>query len=162
MGVARRLNHPIDLGWGHPAWELPPNTLCYCGTEKSYSDKGGATVEKYFHYLYLRMKRASDYWGNQWDDIIREAAENLSLTDVKNFDFPGEDIGAGKPYVILAVGMEVRLFKWEPGLRELNPGKVLNLCEKSDREEIEAFLEKAQQHRKLLKARIDEELGKTN
>lgn len=64
-------------------------------------------------------------------------------------------VGAHRPYVILTVGLEVRLFRWEQGfdksvdeeakrklspsgaLREFDPGKVLDIREKSDREDIE-------------------------
>lgn len=89
----------------------------------------------------------------------------------------GEVIGADDPYVILAVGVEVRLFRWQQGfdasvdeearrkrspssiLRELNPGKVLNILEKTDREEIEMFLDKAKEHGEMIKARISEKCG---
>lgn len=72
----------------------------------------------------------------------------------------GEVVGAHSRYVILTVGLEVRLFRWEQGfdesvveearrkfspsgaLREFNPGKVLDIREKSDGEEIERSLDK--------------------
>ena len=67
------------------AWLLPPNTVCYFGTKQSSRSKRGADDmkssndmdswddmksdtgmeilrnTKYFHYLYLRLKRANKY-----------------------------------------------------------------------------------------------------
>ncbi len=127
------------------------------------------------------MKRTNRYRGNLWDDIIREATENLNRTDDPN-NFSrhrreGEVIGADDPYVILAVGVEVRLFKWEQGfdnsvdegarrmkspsskLRELSSG-LLNVYSKADRESIERFLDQAKQHRAMIEARISEKCGR--
>ncbi len=126
------------------------------------------------------MKRTNKYRGNLWDDIIREATDNLNRTDDPYFlsrDRPeGEVIGADDPYVILAVGVEVRLFKWEQGfdnsvdegarrmkspsskLREFSPG-ILNLCNKADRESIERFLDQAKQHREAIEASISKKCG---
>lgn len=134
---------------------------------------------KISYYVYLRVKEASKYWGNQWDDIIREATEHLNHTDddnINHYGFPkGEVIGAGEPYVILTVGLQVRLFKWEQGFdesvdetsrrqmspssrlrEETDPDKVLNICEKSVREEIEEFLDKARRHNMAIKVRVME------
>lgn len=198
------LNHSIKEPDG-PAWLLPPNTVCYFGTKESSRSKGGAddmktsndkdfsdTMKsetgidffrnrKSFNYLYLRLKRASNHWDNQWDDIIRETTEHLNSTDKEKAYFqkcPGEVFGADDPYVILTVGLEVRLFKWEQGfeetvdegarrkmspcsaLRELGPGKVLNPCEKKeDREEIESFLVLAGRHKEAIKAKMERECG---
>ncbi len=127
------------------------------------------------------MKRGSKYWDNQWDDIVREATEYLNHTDdqkIKRGKCPeGQVMGAFDPYVILTVGLEVRLFKWEQGfdetvdeearrerspfsiLRELNPGKIMNIYEKSDTEEIEKFLEKAEQQKESIKAIESEKYG---
>ena len=123
------------------------------------------------------MKRTNKYRGNLWDDIIREATENLNRTDDPYdplYHRPGgEVIGADDPYVILAVGVEVRLFKWEQGfdnsvdegarrmkspsskLRECSQG-ILNVCNKADRESIERFLDQARQHRDMIKVSISE------
>ena len=86
-------------------------------------------------------------------------------------------IGADDPYVILAVGVEVRLFKWEQGfdnsvdegarrmkspsskLRELSSG-ILNVYSKADRESIKRFLDQAKQHRAMIEARISEKCGR--
>lgn len=175
------------------AWLLPPNTLCCFGTKESFRSKYGANDTKSqtgidffrdmrsFHYLYLRLKRASKYWDNQWNDIIRETTEHLNSTDGEKAYFqkrPGEVFGADDPYVILTVGLEVRIFKWEQGfeetmdedarrkispcsaLTEISPGKVLNPCEeKKDREEIESFLVLAGRQKEATKARIERECG---
>ena len=159
-----------------PEWTLPANTRYFFGTQPSLGEKGAD-----FHYLYLRVKRPSKYWNNLWKNIIREAVDNLEHTDDRKIlylDCPGgEVIGADEPYVILAVGMAVRLFKWEQGfddsvddgarrkkspygiLRELSPGKVLNILEKTDREKIEDFLLHAKMHKKKIKARLTEKCG---
>ena len=151
------------------AWTLPPNTLCYFRTYESPRSRAG------FHFLYIRVKQASKYWDGQWGDIVGEAAEHLSHTDDKQIKYSycpkGQVIGAYEPYVLLNVGLEVRLFKWEQGfdesvdeearrkksprglLRELNPGKLLNICEMRDREEIEMFLDKAEQLKEEIQAR---------
>lgn len=201
--MTQELDHSIKEPSG-PAWLLPPNTVCYCGTKESFRSKGGADDmkssnemdssddmksetgmdfrnTKSFRYLYLRLKRASKYWDNQWNDIIRETTEHLNSTDNEKVYFqkcPSEVFGADEPYVILTVGLEVRMFKWEQGfdetvdegarrkmspcsaLRELNPGKVLNPCEeRKDREEIEKFLVLAGRHREAIKARVERECG---
>ena len=149
--------HPL-LDMREPEWTFPPNTVCYFGKQISYGYKGGSDDIKYFRYLYIRVKRESKFWGNQWDDIIHEATEELNDTedDEKKYrERPEREVlGADEPYVILTVGLEVRLFRWEQGfdesvdeearrkmspsstLRELNPSRVLTICEKSDREEI--------------------------
>lgn len=202
--MTQELNHVIKEPSGQD-WLLPPNTVCYFGTKESFRSKGGADDmkssngtnfsddmksetgmdffrnSKSFRYLYLRLKRACKYWDNQWNEIIRETTEHLNSTDGEKAYFqkcPGEVIGADDPYVILTVGLEVRLFKWEQGfeetvdegarrkispysaLRELSPGKVLNPCqEKKDREEIETFLVLAGRQREAIKARIEKECG---
>lgn len=202
--MAQELNHPLKEPNG-PAWLLPPNTMYYFGTKQSSHSKGGANDmkssfdmsslddmksesgmdffrnERSFHYLYLRLKRASKCWENQWNDIIRETTEHLNSTDKEKAFFqkcPGEVFGVDDPYVILTVGLEVRLFKWEQGfeetvdegvrrkmspcgtLRELSPGKVLHPCEeKKDREEIESFLVLAGRQEEAIKARIERECG---
>ena len=161
-----------------PAWTLPANTLCYFGTQATDTREGN--VRKFFHYLYLRVKRLGMDRNSQWDDIIGEAAEHLNQTeDKKEWYRPqGGVIGADEPYVILTIGLDVRLFQWIQGfdetvdeearrerspsshLRELGPGKVLNICERSDRDEIEKFLEMANQHKEAIKARDSESYGK--
>ena len=129
-----------------------------------------------FHYIYLRVKRLGKFCVNQWDDIIREATEQLSQTDAEDIKtLPhGEVTGSEEPFVILVVGLEARLFHWEQGfdetvdeearrkrspsssLRELNLGTVLNVCEKSDREDIERFLKRVQEHKDMITAKKSE------
>ena len=89
-------------------------------------------------------------------------------------------VGADDPYVLLAVGVEVRLFRWEQGfddsvddnlrnqkspssvLKELIPGTTLNVCETADREKIERFFDAADQHREMIKSKESERSeGKT-
>lgn len=174
--ATRALERPVEKT-REPAWTLPPNTLCYSGTQTVYGDDN----RRSFHYLYLRVKRRSKYWGNTWDDIIRETIENLNgINDraIKYQECPeGEVVGADDPYVMLVVGMEVRLFRWEQGfdasmneearrkkspssdLRELKPGKILNVCKKTHREKIEKFLDKAEKHKEMIKARESEKCG---
>ena len=153
-----------------PAWTFPPNTYCYFGT-----------FVKEFRYLYLRVKRASKYRDTLWDDNFREATEHLNHTDDEQIKYgrcpEGQVLGANDPYVLIVVGVEVRLFRWEQGfedsvdeearrkkspfsgLRELNPGSTLNVCERADREEIERFLDNAEQHKQTIEARESDKCG---
>lgn len=183
--MTEKLEHSIKAPRGSD-WLLPPNTLCYFSTKKSIRSKSGANEHdfdnmKAFHYLYLRLKRANKYWDTLWDDIIRETTAHLNSTDADKTHSqkcPGEVFGADDPYVILTVGLEVRLFKWEQGfektvdegarrkmspcsaLRELTPVKVLNpFEEKKDREDIEKFLVLAGRQKELIQARIERECG---
>ena len=175
------MGHFLKAPTSEPAWTFPPNTLLLFGTQECSDSKDSVGGLDYFHYLYLRVKRGSKYWDNQWDDIIREATEHLNHTDDQSMEHgecpEGQVIGAFDPYVILTVGLEVRLFKWEQGfdetideearrktspfsiLRELNPEKPLNIYEKGDTEEIEEFLEKAEQQKESIKARESEKYG---
>ena len=168
--MTEEFNHSIEEA-SESAWLLPPNTMCYFGADDTKS----------FHYLYLLLKRAKKYWDNQWNDIIRETTEHLNSIDkYREYiqECPGVVFGADDPYVILTVGFEVRMFKWEQGfegpvnegarmkmsprsaLRELTPGKVLNpFEEKKDGDEIEKFLVLAGQHSEAIKARIEREGG---
>ena len=161
------------------SWTLPPNTTHYFGTATSFDDKDEGPSRKFFHYLYLRVKRLGKFCDSQWDDIISEATEHLNQTEEENKrDCPeGGVVGGEEPFVILIVGLDVRLFKWEQGfdesvdeearrkkspssaLRELNPGTVLNVCEKSDREEIERFVERVKEHKEATMARKSERYG---
>ena len=162
-----------------PAWTFPPNTTCYFGTATSYAENDDIKVKKFFHYLYLRIKRSSKFCNSQWEDIIREATDHLNQTEEedRNNCPEGGVIGGEEPFVILTVGLDVRLFKWEQGfdeavdedarrkkspssaLRELNPGTVLNVYEKSDREEIERFLKRVEEHKEVTKAKKSERDG---
>ena len=99
------------------AWTFPPNTLCYFGTYRSYGSKVGTSYMNGFHYLCLHVKRVSRYWGSQWVDIFREAMEDMNYSDERHRKYWGwncpecEVVGAHSPYVILMVGLEVRLFR---------------------------------------------------
>ena len=113
------------------------------------------------------------FCNSQWEDIIREATEHLNQTEAEDKENcpHGGVIGGEEPYVILTVGLDVRLFQWEQGfdktvdeearrkkspssaLRELFPGKVFNVCEKSDREDIERFLKMVKAYKNMTKAR---------
>ena len=155
-------------------WALPPNTRHNPGTAMSERSTG-----KFSHYLYLRVKNINKFFKSQWDDIIREATENLNQTEAEDkWNCPGGGvIGGEEPFVILTVGLDVRLFKWEQGfdetvdeearrqkspssaLRELNPGTILDVREKSDREEIERFLKSAEEHKEVTKAKKSETWG---
>ncbi|KAI4242408.1 MAG: hypothetical protein L6R42_011023, partial [Xanthoria sp. 1 TBL-2021] len=71
----------------------------------------------------LMIKRGSKYWDCLWDDILREAKEELvkvdNAEDLQNLDESGHEIvrsvrsvDAANPSVILTVGLEARLFEW--------------------------------------------------
>lgn len=166
-----------------PAWTLPINTLYYFGlvsvsVEGGRSDARNPDGTRSFHHLYPRVKRASKWRDNLWEDITREATEDMGA--VSKYARPGsagQVVGSHDPYVLLTVGLEVRLFRWEQGfddsvseevrmrnspfgsLRELRPGTVLNVCEKADREEIEKFLDQAKQYKKMMAGRDADEEG---
>ena len=161
------------------AWTMPPNTIHYFGTATSFDKNDDGPSKKFFHYLYLRVKRLGKFCNSQWDDIIREATEVLNQTEAEDRHFcpEGGVIGGEEPFVILTIGLDVRLFKWEQGfdetvdeearrkkspssaLRELDPGTVLSVCEKGDREEIEKFLRRANGHKEVIQARKSERYG---
>ena len=169
-----------------PAWDLPVNTVIYFGLVH-VTISGGADADeddfRQFHYLYLCVKRASKYCNSLWDDIIRETTEALNEPDNDKLSChggaEGEVRGADNPYVILAVGVEIRLFQWDQGfddsvagaarrqkspssfLRELKPGETFSFLEKTGREEIERFVHASEQHMEKIKetfsrARADE------
>ena len=143
-------------------WLLPPNSKHYFISTDRYSDHIYCR-----HYLMLMIKRGSRYWDCLWDDIIREAKEELvKVDDAEDFQRLDEDgheivrtprsVGAANPSVILTVGLEVRLFEWRQGkdlpddnhhydgmLTETEPGKVLSILNAEDREAIEGVLRAA-------------------
>lgn len=151
----------------HQDWELPPNTKCFLGTYVDWSENYLGS----FHYLAIRMKRASKFWNSLWDDIASEVAESLESfdnTSVALFPKPQlvQSVGVDHPFVLLAVGLEVRLFRWLPvpdgeqvmggaekptstasRLVELQPGKVFSPVEEEGRKAITEFLEMAIKHR---------------
>ena len=178
------------LWWpGQPAWTLPPNTHWYFGTKTSFGSTAGLDdfssdrpeSQIFRHYFYLRLQRVGKYCGDQWEAIIREATDHLNQPDHEEINYrkyPINDaIGADEPYVILTVGPDVRLFRWQQGfdgsvdddarrkmspssfLRELAPDKILSLLARSDIEEIETFLQQAEQHGDAIKAREVEKWG---
>lgn len=152
----------LDMGWiwsMHSEWELPPNTRFFLVTYKLWMEK------KFFHYLAVRVKRACQYWTNLWDDIIQETVTCLeSLDDTlppSILEARGPLLlGAANPFVLLAVGTDVRLFRWLPThdedqvmgdgteqlptsyqLVELHPGQVFSTSHDEGRKPITEFLE---------------------
>lgn len=145
-------------------WLLPPNSRHYFISTDRYSDHIYCR-----HYLMLMIKRGSRYWDCLWEDIIREAKEELVKVDnAEDFQRLDEDsheivrtprsVGAANPSVILTVGLEVRLFQWRQRkalpddhhhydgiLTETEPGKVLSILNVEDREAIEVVLRAAVQ-----------------
>lgn len=134
-------------------WKIPPNTIQCLASQAPYSY---GPSEESFHYLFLRLKRGCKFWDTLWDDIIREAKDYLASPDrtwVKVVD--GQVVGAHDPYVLLIVGLEVRLFQWEQGfdgsvegparklkspsgsLKEMFPDKLFVITEREDRKVIE-------------------------
>lgn len=145
-------------------WELPPNTKWFLGTHLA----GRKNYLNSFHYMVLRMKRASKFSTSLWDEITSEVAASLeSLDDSLRAKLPKpplvQPVGADHPAVLLAVGIEVRLFKWMPTLDEdqvmggaekqtsrlveLQPGRVFSPLEEEGRKAITEFLEMAIKHR---------------
>lgn len=145
-------------------WLLPPNSQQYYISTDRNSDHIYCR-----HYLMLMIKRGSRYWDCLWDDIIREAKEELvKVDDAEDFQRLDEDgdeidrtprsVGAANPSVILTVGFEVKLFQWRQRkdlpddnhhydglLTETEPGKVLSILNAEDREAIEVVLKAAVQ-----------------
>ncbi|KAL8849084.1 MAG: hypothetical protein Q9221_005928 [Calogaya cf. arnoldii] len=147
---------------------LPYNTCHHFMKTSKFSN-----YDDHGYYLMLMIKRGSRYWDCLWDDIIREAKEELVKVDDDVFEeikIPvGEHgwyrtkrvpipVGAGDLPVILTVGLEVRLFEWrqtEPDsdaskqghfdgtLTEINPGIIYSIMDAYDRVVIEAVLRAA-------------------
>ena len=92
------------------AWLMPPNTRQYVASTCGFFHAA------FFHLLYVRLKRASKYWDTPWEDLIREAKKSLEGED-ESLEFKREaseqKLGADNPFVMLIVGLEVRLFRWE-------------------------------------------------
>ena len=144
---------------GNFDWEVPPNTIQYLANQTTY------LYEEAFHYLFVRLKRGSRYRDTLWDDLIREAKDYLDSPDRtytlgRIGDKTGQVIGAHDPFVMLIVGLKVRLFKWDQGsveegaartlrsspssaLTELDPGRLYVITERKDREVIEEFFQMA-------------------
>ncbi|KAI4190739.1 MAG: hypothetical protein L6R41_000601 [Letrouitia leprolyta] len=131
-----------DTDWLND-WLLPANTKQLVIHSDEYYHKG------WHRYLFLRMKRASRYWHDLWDQLIGEIKDLLPQQD-KSMYLEKRKVkplfGAENPDVILIVGLEVRLFKWHTGdktLMETNPGKVYSVMNEQDRKFIEAVLNSA-------------------
>ena len=161
----RELEESADKGW-----EIPPNTIQYLATSQT-----SAFYKENFRYLFVRLKRGCEFWDTLWDDLIREATDYLGSPD-------HTAIGAHNPFVMLIVGLEVRLFKWDQGfdddgsfeggaaralrtpLMELDPGRLYCITEGKNREVIEQFLqtalnkehEKAKEEHEKTEKRIEE------
>ena len=144
-----------------PGWALPPNTIHYFGTATGFDeDDYGPSETIFFHYLYLRVKRLGKFCDNQWDDIIREATEQLNQTKADDLtSYPhGGVIGGEEPFVILVVGLEARFFQWDQGcdetvdeeakrkrspssaLKELNPGTSSTSARRAIEKRSKGFL----------------------
>ncbi|KAL8878510.1 MAG: hypothetical protein Q9198_003691 [Flavoplaca austrocitrina] len=144
-------------------WLLPPNTEHYFISTSRYSNH-------IYHKrsVMIMIKRSSRYCDCLWDDIIREAKEELIKVDNENNhqerDENGQKIvrtvssvGAGYPSVILTVGFEVRLFQWRQTedfpvtgrfngiLTETEPGRVFSILNVQDQEAIEGVMRAAVQ-----------------
>jgi len=152
----------------HREWELPPNTKFFLATyEVENEDR---KKRKWIHYLAVRVRRASKYWTCLWDDIVRETVTSLgSLDDTfppRIAEIRGPQLlGAAHPFVLLAVGSEVRLFKWMPTLDgdpvmedtehrrlisdrlvELHPGQIFSTLHDEGRKPISEFLEQVKKY----------------
>ena len=154
------------------AWLMPPNTRQYIASS------GGFFHAAFFHLLYVRLKRASKYWDTLWEDLIREAKESLEGED-ESMEFKREAseqkcrlLGADNPFVMLIVGLEVRLFRWEHAAEELvhgaerkepslsgaltefEPGRTYMFDDAADREAIERFLHMVAEKLKTVPPRV--------
>ena len=136
-----------------PDWENPPNTIQPLATVSNF--KYAEERDIAYPYLTAVLKRASKRWSDLWEVIVDEATQCLrnpseSLTlrrHVSNFRDP---LGAADPFVLLAVGLEVRLFQWKMGANDgkgevvaLSPERVLSSLQELERIEIGNFLQRA-------------------
>lgn len=128
-----------DTDWLND-WLLPANTKQLVIHSDEYYHKGWS------RYLFLRMRRASRYWDDLWDQLISEIKDLLPQED-KSMYVEKRKVkplfGAANPEVILVVGLEVRLFKWDAQdatLTETDPKKVYTVTDKEDRKVIEGVL----------------------
>lgn len=124
-------------------WLMPANTKQYL-VETEYM-----RCQKYERFLLLRIKRASRYWDRLWDDIMGEMKDLLAGVD-DHIYLEGKKrkqlVGAADPAVILAVGLEVRLFTWtaeDATLTETVPGRVYSVMDVADQKTIEGVLTSA-------------------
>ena len=115
----------------------------------------------------MRVKAASNDWDTLWEDLVQEATTFLGKTTLchmfitpwrQKFEKKYHTSGAHDPLVMLAVGIEVRLFQWKSGfdesvagparkgptplgaLCEQHPGRTFLLSNEDDRQVIEEFL----------------------
>ncbi|KAL8830794.1 MAG: hypothetical protein Q9170_005577 [Blastenia crenularia] len=166
------------LDWySHSDWLLPPSTKQCFGTTDLSKHK------ELFHYLLLRIKRASRFRDEDelWSEMIDEAKDYLGKPDLDP-DINDEDdgrcdivVGAADPFVLLTIGLDIRLFKWAQGfdesvtgharkvaspfgeLTEFNPGKTYSLLNTEDRVVIETFMNKAAERLKAAPHKTREE-----
>lgn len=165
----------MSMGGQFRGWELPANTRFFLVTYELWNEK------KFFHYLAIRVKRACSYWTCLWDDIIQETVTSLgSLDDT----YPPRIakargpllLGAASPFVLLAIGSDVRLFRWMPTydedqsmedtteqrpisnqLVELHPGQVFDTLHDEGRKPISDFLEQVKKYEEELAQKYPEE-----
>ncbi|KAL8987850.1 MAG: hypothetical protein Q9177_002993 [Variospora cf. flavescens] len=140
---ARGFPDPVIQEPHGKAWLMPANTKQFSIYIHADDHK------KYERLLILRIKRASQYWDCLWDDIIREVKEVLAGVDD---DFAlkrkkkTQSVGAANPAVILAVGLEVRLFEWNAEaatLTETIPDHAYCVMDEEDGNVVEAILSSA-------------------
>ncbi|KAL8845726.1 MAG: hypothetical protein Q9221_009128 [Calogaya cf. arnoldii] len=141
---------------GMESWDAGDTFLFFIESDK-YRHK------KYQRFLLLRIKRASKYWDCLWCDIILEVKELLAGVDDNYYlrkRNKNQLVGAASPAVILAVGLEVRLFEWDAAsgiLTETNPDRVYPVMDEEGRKAIEAVLTSAVE--RLETAELKEEQG---
>ncbi|KAL8656145.1 MAG: hypothetical protein Q9226_002769 [Calogaya cf. arnoldii] len=137
-------------------WLMPADTKQFFIESDDYRHK------KYQRFLLLRVKRASRYWDRLWHDIIQEDKELLTEVD-DNYDLRRRNrkqlVGAANPAVILAVGLEVRLFEWDAAssiLTETNPDRVYSVMDGEDIKVAKAVLKSAVERLETAKLKKEE------
>ena len=147
-------------------WEMAPNTRRLRSTWSGSRKDGG---DFHLHYLQVQMRRKPKYWDSSWNDSIRDATSWLQRSNAEHYGSfrttKDSVIGAEDPFVLLTIGLEVRLFRWVQGfdesvkgearrkmspsstLAEITPGRIYSIMEADDRKEMEKFLDLADQHR---------------
>ncbi|KAL8896966.1 MAG: hypothetical protein Q9207_007456 [Kuettlingeria erythrocarpa] len=124
-------------------WLIPANTRQY------FIETGDIRGKTHKRFLLLRIKRASRYWSCLWHDIIREVEELLAkVDDHDDLDRKKRTqlVGAANPEVLLAVGWNVRCFKWDAAsltLTERIPNHMYSMMDKWDEMVIGALLVRA-------------------
>ncbi|KAL8644077.1 MAG: hypothetical protein Q9226_007948 [Calogaya cf. arnoldii] len=138
------------------------------GNVKNLAKFGDYYHLNHTHFLFLLIKRGSKFWPTPWDDAKREVKQTLTQVDDSDRLKDRVDdkwvrrvqaVGAANPYVIIAIGLEVRLFEWQQvdgqaldtskeqsfdgTLTELKPGKVYSLLDREGRKDIDVVIKSA-------------------